>query len=64
MKVSKGWICLHRDIRSHWLWQDKPFSKGLAFVDLLLLANHSDGRLLVGNKLIFVKRGEDRKSVV
>lgn len=58
MKVSKGWICLHRDIRSHWLWQDKPFSKGLAFVDLLLLANHSDGRLLVGNKLIFVKRGD------
>jgi len=57
VKVSKGWICLFRDIRNHWLWQDKPFSKGLAFVDLLLLANHS-GRLLVGNELIFVKRGD------
>lgn len=58
MKFTKGWICLHRDIRSHYLWQDKPFSKGQAFIDLLLLANHSDSRLLFGNELVFVKRGD------
>lgn len=58
MQSDKGWICLHRDIREHWLWQDKPFSKGQSFADLLLLANHSDGKLLLGNELIFVKRGD------
>lgn len=58
MKDDKGWICLHRDIRYHWLWQDKPFSKGQAFADLLLLANHSDCKLLIGNNLAVVKRGD------
>lgn len=58
MKDDKGWICLHRDIRYHWIWQDKPFSKGQSFADLLLLANHSDSKLLIGNELVLVKRGD------
>lgn len=33
-----GWIKISRDIVNHWLWQDKPFSRGQAWIDLLLMA--------------------------
>ena len=52
-----GWISVHRTIFNNWLWEDKPFSKGQAWIDLLLLANHSDEKTLLGNELIHVKRG-------
>ena len=55
--MSKGWISLHRKIQCHWLWDDKPFSKGQAWIDLLLLANHADKKFLLGNELIDCKAG-------
>lgn len=54
----EGWICVHRKICEHWLWQDKPFSRGQAFIDLLLLANHADNKTVMGNNLVQVRRGE------
>ncbi|SQB33975.1 DnaD domain-containing protein [Clostridium cochlearium] len=56
-REGKGWISLHRSIQEHWLWQEKPFSKGQAWLDLLLSANHQDKKILLGNELISVKRG-------
>ena len=55
--MSKGWISLHRQIWNNWVWEDKPFSKGQAWIDLLLMANHEDKKVLIGNQLITVKRG-------
>ena len=52
-----SWISLHREIQKHWLWADKPFSKGQAWIDMLLLANHSDNKFLLGNELIEIKEG-------
>jgi len=43
---------------NHWLWEDKPFSKGQAWIDMLLLMNHETKKVLLGNELIEVKRGE------
>lgn len=37
-----GWIKLHRKIENNPLYQDKPFNKSMAWIDLLLLANHED----------------------
>lgn len=54
---GKGWISLYRSIQDHWLWQEKPFSKGQAWMDLLLSANHQDKKVLLGNELITVIRG-------
>lgn len=54
----QGWISVHRKIQSHWLWEDKPFSKGQAWIDILLLANHEDKKTLMDGQLIEVKRGE------
>ena len=55
--MSKGWISVHRQIWNSWVWDEKPFSKGQAWIDLLLLANHEDRKVLIGNQLITVKRG-------
>lgn len=38
----KGWISVHRKITENWLWQDKPFAKGQAWIDLLLLVNREE----------------------
>ncbi|KMT21575.1 hypothetical protein [Clostridium cylindrosporum] len=54
---GKGWISLYRSIQDHWLWQEKPFDKARAWIDLLLLANHQDNKFLLGNELIEVKKG-------
>ncbi len=55
--MAKGWISLHRQIWESWIWKDKPFSKGQAWIDLLLLVNHKDDKTLIDNKLITVLRG-------
>lgn len=57
MKMKQGWISIHRQLQSHWLWDDKPFSKGQAWIDLLLLANHSEKTIMLGNELIEVQTG-------
>ncbi|KNF09840.1 phage protein [Gottschalkia purinilytica] len=59
MMDSKGWIKLHRNIQSHWIWQsEKPFDKRSAWIDILLLVNHDDNKVFFDNEIIIVKRGE------
>lgn len=55
--LVEGWLKLYRSIQNHWLWEDKPFSRGQAFIDLLLMANHKDNKILFNGELIEVKRG-------
>lgn len=55
--MAQGWVSIHRQLQQHWLWDDKPFSRGQAWIDMLLLANHSDNKFLLGNELVEVKTG-------
>jgi hypothetical protein len=55
--MADGWISLYRSIQDHWLWEEKPYDKARAWIDLLLLANHKDSRILLGNELINIKKG-------
>ena len=55
---GKGWITLNRSLQDHWLWECKPFSKGQAWVDLILLANHQDKKCVFEKSVISVKRGQ------
>ncbi|WP_423243777.1 hypothetical protein [Clostridium perfringens] len=55
--MVEGWLKLYRSIQNHWLWEDKPFSRGQAFIDLLLMANHKDNKILFNGELIELKRG-------
>lgn len=57
--MRAGWIKLHRKIRDNQLWEDKPFSKGQAWIDLLLRANHEeDNFVLIGNTTITLLPGQ------
>lgn len=58
---SQGWICLHRQIKFHWLWpgvKGRRYSKFEAWVYLLLSANHQTRKVDIGSKLITVGRGQ------
>lgn len=60
----QGWIKLHRGIRTNWLYEEKrTFSKFEAWIDLLLEVNHKDSKVLLGNELIEVKRGQTVTSI-
>lgn len=55
----QGWIKLHRQIRKHWTFKEKrKFSKFEAWIDLLMRANHKNTKILLGNELIELKRGQ------
>lgn len=59
-----GWIKLHRSLLSHPLWNDKPFSRGQAWIDLILNANHSDKEVMIKGEKFIVKRGQQARSEV
>ncbi len=58
-----GWIKLHRQIQQHWLWQDKPFDRRSAWIDLLLMANHTNTKILFNGELIEIDRGSRITSI-
>lgn len=57
-KKNSGWIKLHRSMLNHPIWLSEPFSRGQAWIDLLLLANHEEKDFLLGNEIIRAGRGE------
>ena len=58
MGKSKGYVKLDRSIQGHWIWQEKPYDKAHAWVDLILLANYEDTKELYRGKLVYRKRGQ------
>ena len=54
--MKKGWICLHRCILTHWIWQDANRFKW--WIDLLLRANNKDAKVLIDGSLMECKRGQ------
>jgi len=58
-----GWISIHRKITNHWVWNDKPFTKGQAWIDILLECNHDERKVLIKGKLLTAKRGESLNSL-
>ena len=40
--AEANFFLVNRSILNHWVWDDKPFSKGQAWIDLIALANHTD----------------------
>lgn len=58
-----GWIKLDRQLQEHWLWEGR-FSKGQAWIDLLLLANHDDVKTPYKGEIITCKRGDVNRSML
>ena len=57
---KESWIKVFRNIEKSWLWEERPFSRGQAWIDLLLLAKFRDGSFinrrgnLVDSKIVYV----------
>ena len=63
MSTDKGYIKVYRDIRDHWIWQEKPYGKAKAWIDLLMLANHEEKKILFEGQLITVGKGQHMTSL-
>lgn len=55
--MQAGYIKLYRQLMENPLWLEKPFSRGQAWVDLILMANFADGKLMQGGKMLDVPCG-------
>lgn len=56
--MTYGWISIHRKIQDNIIWNDKPFSRGQAWIDLIMLANHEDKKIIFNGSTVEIKRGE------
>ena len=62
--MNNGWICLHRKIRDcDLIWDDKPFSRGQAWIDLLMQVNHEDKEILFNGAYKKIERGQTLTSL-
>lgn len=60
----KGWIYLHRKLLDCVLWNDdEPFDRRSAWIDLLLLVNHSDKTIIFDGHKTVITRGQYLTSV-
>ena len=56
---NQGWISIHRKLRDNQLWTEKRvFSKAEAWIDILLMVNHKEAKVIIKNTMITVGRGE------
>lgn len=58
VETGEGWIVLSRKLLVNSLWRSEPFNKGQAWVDLLLLANHTHGFFFNRGIRVDVDRGQ------
>ncbi len=55
---SGGYVRIHRSLQKHDLWLRERFTRGQAWVDLIMLASHSDHESTQGNRPLTVHRGQ------
>ena len=61
---NRGFVKIYRSLFDSPLWQEKPFSKGQAWIDLIGLANHADVKAIKGDSMVVYKRGTVNRSIL
>ena len=56
MNDNSGWIKIHRSTIDHWIWQDAQ--KFHWWIELLFMANWEQKKVVVGNTIVTVERGQ------
>lgn len=56
--MAGGWIKLHRQLRQNELWNAERFSRGQAWVDLLLMANYEPATIYIRGCEVRIERGQ------
>lgn len=54
----EGWVSIYRRLAISDLWLSEPFTRGQAWVDLIMLANHEEGFIRVRGIKVTVKCGQ------
>ena len=62
-KKDKGWIQLERAVWDLPFWNDKPFSRTQAYIDLRLMANHADKKMLIRNQIKIIRANQLHTSI-
>ena len=58
-KRAAGWLKLYRSTMSNEIWLDgEPFTRGQAWIDLLMMAAYDDMDVIFNGNTVHVKRGE------
>jgi len=60
--MTNGWVLIWREMFEDKLWLSEPFTRGQAWVDLILLANHAPGSFYIRGNVVKVKRGQVSRS--
>ena len=58
MSKKSGYILLHKRIENNFLWDEKPFDRARAWIDLLMMANWTDTEKILKGQLVKLKRGQ------
>ena len=53
-----GWVKIHRSLINNCYWLEEPFTRGQAWIDLILLANHKPGHIRKRGILVEIGRGQ------
>jgi hypothetical protein len=56
--MDEGWVRLWRKILDNPMWEEEVFTRGQAWVDLLLVANHKQGSFRCRGLRVIVGRGQ------
>lgn len=54
---DRGYIKCWRKVRAHDFWKDKPFTRGQAWLDMIMRANHCDNKSIYENQVIEIPKG-------
>ena len=54
----EGWILLHRKLIDNGIWTSEPFTRGQAWVDLLMIASHAKSVFYIRGNKVEVNIGE------
>ena len=55
-----GWVKIHRSIQEHWIWEDPVKLKW--WLDLLMMANHQENKILINGEVVTISTGERHTS--
>ena len=56
--MKTGWTRIYRQIEDNPIWLAEKFTRGQAWIDLIIFANHKDGFFYVRGNRIDIKRGQ------
>lgn len=62
--TDKGYVKIYRNVTDNWLWSDKPFAQGQAWIDLIMMASHCDRTIPFDGAPFDIAEGEIITSIV